>query len=642
MRKTPWPVRLFSAVANSVLPRGFRREFGADQRDAIADQYRNLQGRGLGPAVRFWLHETAGLLATATREYGELLQRRRRTPDRRRPDFDSPKRKPEMLNTFRKDLLYAFRMTVKTPVVTVIAIVSIALGVAANTTIFSVLNSWLLRPLPYPHADRMLVLYENNRNDPDDRELVSPANFFDWQERTSSFAVWVASSFSSRSLTGIERPQQMTVALVTPNLFAELGSDPMRGRTFAADEGGPEDAPVAVLSETTWRNQFGADPDIVGSTIMLNGEAHAVIGVMPETFDYILGTVNLWIPSTFEDQRDNRDSRYLNVTAWRGTDVPFERAQAELVALASRLEEEYPTANENWGVNVQTVREQFPGRTDTGLILVLGVVVGMALLIACANVASLLLAKTEARQKELAVRVALGAGRGRLVQQLLTESVVLALIAGGLGTVLSIWGVGGLREAIPVQIPGFFQPRLDGAVIAFSLGLSVLAGLTFGITPATQVLSSDLRGALTDGTRSGSASKRKKRLRSAFVMAEFAMALTILIAAAVLTNLVNTTIDVDPGYDSANLLTMQFTLPQYKYERAEEIAQFVDNLDRELDQLPGSRGRAFTNRLPRAFGLPQSVFTIDGQPTERSEEPRAGWLSVISAHWISPSGRAAT
>jgi putative ABC transport system permease protein len=420
----------------------------------------------------------------------------------------------------------------------------------------------------------------------------------------------------------------MTVAVVTPNIFADLRADPMLGRTFAADEGGPEDAPVVVLSEATWRRQFGADPDIVNATIMLNGEAHTVVGVMPETFDFILGTVNLWIPFTFENQRDGRGSRYLNVTAWRRADVPFQRAQAELVALASRLEEEHPATNENWGVNVLTVREQFPSRMDIGLVMILGVVVGMALLIACANVASLLLAKTDARQKELAVRVALGAGRGRLVQQLLTESVVLAVIAGGLGTVLSIWGVGGLREALPAQIPRFYFPQLDGTVIAFSLGLSVLAGLTFGITPATQVLSADLRGALTDSTRSRTASKRKKRLRSAFVMAEFAMALTILIAAAVLTDMVNTTFHIDPGYDSSNLMTMEVRLPYYKYERTEEFTQFVDDLERELARLPGSQGAALTSQLPRTYSLPTSVFTVDGQPADRNEEPRAGWLSV--------------
>lgn len=532
-----------------------------------------------------------------------------------------------MLNTLTTDLKYAVRMILKTPVVTVIAVTSLAVGVAANAAIFSLMNSWLLRPLPYPDADRMVMVYENNRNTPDDTENVSAANFFDWQEQSSSFGPWIASTFSNRSLTGIDRPEQMTVAQVTPNFFAALRSDPMLGRTFAPDEGGPEDPPVAVLGETTWRNQFGADADLLGKTIMLNSEAYTVVGVMPETFDYLLGTVDLWIPSTFEHRRDDRQSRFLTVTTWHREGISFERAQAELVAIATRLEEQYPDANEDWGVNVQTVREQFPGRTDTGLIMLLMAVVGLALLIACANVASLLLAKTEARQRELAVRAALGAGKSRIVRQLLTESVVLALVAGALGMTLSVWGVRGLATAIPDILPQFFLPRIDGQVVAFTVTLSVLAGITFGIAPATQAVSGDLRGALTDG-RSRTVSRTRKRLRGAFVMAEFAMALTILIAAATLTSLFRTSLSVEPGYNAEHLLTMQLALPEYKYEDAEAITRFVDDVRRELQQLSGVRNVAFANQFPRTWGLPGGAFTIDGQAVGQNEEPRASWLSI--------------
>ncbi len=624
----PWPVRLFALAARVLLPRDFVRRFGDDHLAALSDQYRVARRRGVVRLSFFWLREIAGLFVTSIREYRELLQRKRRpTGQGRQSEQSSLKRIPEMLNTLLKDVIYSLRMIVKTPVVSAIAVVSLAVGVSANTSIFSVLNSWLLRPLPYTDADRMLLIYENNRNDPDDTASPSIANYFDWRERASSFETWIASTFVQRSLTGIERPQRLTSAQVTPNFFSALGAEAMIGRTFLPDEGGPEDAPVAVIKETVWRNQFGADSSVVGTTIMLNNVAHTVVGVIPETFDYLLGTVTLWIPTTFEDRRDDRQVRLLRVAAWRKPEVTFERAEAEMVTIASRLEEEYPTENANWGVNVQTIREDFPADTDRGLILILMAVVGMTLLVACANVAGLLLAKTEARQKELAVRTALGAGKARIVQQLLSESMLLALIAGTLGTILSIWGVRGIAEAIPAQLPQLFLPRIDGQVIAFSLALSVVAGLAFGITPATQAISGDLRAALTDGGRSNTTSKTKKRLRGAFVMAQFALALITLIAAAVLTNMFHTVLDIDAGYDSDNLLTMEVTLPQFKYPDRDAMTRFVDNAQRELEQVSGVRGVAMANQLPRAFGLPNSPLTIDGRTVEQNEQPRASWLT---------------
>ncbi|MCZ6918637.1 MAG: ABC transporter permease, partial [Gemmatimonadetes bacterium] len=537
------------------------------------------------------------------------------------------------LSTLRSDLAYAVRMIVKTPVVTLIAIVSLAVGIAANTSIFSLLHSWMLRPLPYANADRMVLIYEDSRNDPDDADPVATANFFDWRERATSFDTWIASNFRRGSLTGVDQPQRLVISNVTPNYFSALGQEPMLGRTFLPDEGRPSSSPVAVLGETVWRTQFGGDTALVGSTIMLNGEAHTVVGVVEETFDFIIGGVQLWIAATFEDARDDRQTRGLTVTAWYRGDVTLEQARSEMATIASRLEEEYPATNENWGVTVRPIREQFPQTTDRGLITILMAVVLMALLIACANVASLLLAKTEARHKELAVRSDLFAGKGRIVQQLLTESVLLALIAGTIGMVASIWGVRALAAVIPAILPRVFLPTFDGGVVAFGVVLSVASGLTFGVAPALQAFSGDLRAALTETTRGGTATKFKKRLRGAFVMVEFAMALTILIAAAVLTDVFTSTLDIDPGYDAENLLTMEITLPQHKYEDGPAMARFFDDIERELQELAGARGLAFMNELPRSFGLPRTSFTIDGQPVERNEEPRARWLTLNAAYF---------
>jgi putative ABC transport system permease protein len=537
-----------------------------------------------------------------------------------------------MFSTLRSDLAYAARMILKTPVVTLIAIVSLAVGVAANTSIFSILHSWMLRPLPYANADRMVLVYEDDRNDADDVDPVAAANFFDWRERATSFDTWIVSNFRQRSLTGIDQPQRLLASNVTPNYFTALGQEPMLGRTFLPDEGRPSSPPVVVVGETVWRNFFGADSGLVGSTILLNGTAHTVVGVVEETFDFILGGVQAWIPTTFEDVRDDRQTRGLTVTAWRARDVTLEQARSEMAVIASRLEEEYPATNEDWGVTVRPIREQFPQSTDRGLITVLMAVVLMAMLIACANVASLLLAKTEARHKELAVRSALGAGKGRIVRQLLTESVLLALVAGTVGMVASIWGVRALASAIPAQLPRVFLPAFDGGVMVFGIVLSVVAGLTFGVAPSLQAFSSDLLTALTYTTRGGSATKSKKRLRAAFVMVEFAMALTILIAAAVLTDVFRTTLQIEPGYEAENLLTMEITLPQHKYADAPALGRFFDDVQRELRTLPGVRGLAFMNELPRTFGIPSTRFTIDGQPVEPNEAPQVGWLSINAAY----------
>ena len=391
-----------------------------------------------------------------------------------------------MINTLRQDLIYSIRMIVKTPVVTGIAVLSLAIAVAANTSIFSVLNSWLLRPLPYPDAERLVMVWENDRNDSDDSDGATVANYFDWREQSNSFEALIAAEFSSANLTGMERPEQLRVSHVTPDFLRVLAAEPLIGRTFREDEGGPEDTPVAVIGESLWRDRFAGDNAVLNQTMMLDGRAYTIVGVMPETFDFLVGSVKIWVADTFESRRTDRTVHTLVVTGRLRGGVTPAQAQNEMTSIASRLEEQYPETNEGWGVNVETLKEQFPGDTDRGLIQILMTVVFLVLLIACVNIANLLLAKTDSRQKEIAVRMALGAGKGRIVRQLLTEAVVLALIAGSLGTVLSIWGVAFLAQVFPDEVPGAFLPRIDAAVVTFSILASVFAGLTFGIAPATQ------------------------------------------------------------------------------------------------------------------------------------------------------------
>jgi putative ABC transport system permease protein len=481
------------------------------------------------------------------------------------------------------------------------------------------------------------MMFESDPKDPDNQFSVRYANFFDWREQATSFDSWIATDFGVANLTGLERPEQVTLANVTPNFFSVVASEPMLGRTFLPEEGGTEDAPVAVMSETLWRNRFGADADIVGNTVTLNDRVYTVVGVMPETFDFILGTVGLWIADDFESGRTDREDHELRPTARLGPGVSLAQARNEMEAITARLEELYPETNTGYRVKMRTLRENFPGPTDRGLVEIMMAVVFLVLLIACVNIASLLMAKTDARQKELAVRVALGAGKGRLVRQLLTESVVLALLAGTLGVVLSFWGVGALIEAVPEQMPGIYMPRLDGPVFMFAIVAvaSVLSGVTFGITPAMQAVSGNLRSALVEGSRGGTATRKKKRMRAAFVMAEFAMALTILIGAAVLTDLFDRRLDIDPGFDAENLLTMQLVLPEYKYGDAAEQVLFVDELEGQLEGLPVASGYAVANVLPRTRRLPSTEFTIDGQPVEENKEPETSWLTVNTTYFAS-------
>jgi putative ABC transport system permease protein len=524
--------------------------------------------------------------------------------------------------------MHALRVIAKSPVVSTIAVVSLALGISLNVTIFSLLNSWLFRPLPYPDGQRLVMVYENNRNDPDPFNSVSPANYFDWKERSQTLEDWLATRYELLSLTGVDQPQQLMVGYVTPDFLQELGAEAMVGRTFMLEEGGAEDDSVVVMKEALWRNQYGADPDIVGQTILLNGAPHTVVGVLPETFDFLLGTVSLWIASDLEDIREERDARSLVVTARLRPGVSLEQAQAEMATLAEDLERRFPETNRDWGVTMRTVRQMFPGPTDTMLIRILMLVMFLALLVACANVSNLLLAKADARNKEMAIRTALGASRWRLVRQLLVESVLLAVIAGGLGMLLSVWGINGIAQVLPEEIPAYFSPRIDGAVVAFGAMLSVLAGLIFGITPAMQAVGSEVSSALSEGGRGGTASRRRRRFRNSFVAAEFAMALTILIGAAVLTDLFNEALDVDPGYDASGLLTMEFTLQNHTYPERPDLALAIEQIGQSLDEETGIVAWALANQIPRAFNLPDTTFTIDGQPVEENQEPRASWLSV--------------
>jgi len=537
-----------------------------------------------------------------------------------------------MLRTLPRDLRHALRSAWKTPAVSAIAIISVALGIAATTTVFSLAHSFLLRPLPYPEADRLILVWERAEAQGDERELVAPANYFDWQERSEAFSAFAAYSFSAAHLTGIERPEQISAAQVTPSFLSTLGVDPVRGRVFLPEEGGLGNTP-AVVSEALWQRRFGGVEDLLGRSLTLDGKAVTVVGILPETFDFFQGGVDLWQVRDFKELRDERSERSLFVVGRLAPEASINSARAELEAAASHLAQAYPETNEGRAVRLETLREIFPGPMDTRLVQILMIVLMLVLLVACANVASLLLARSQARQQEMAVRMALGAGRRRLLRQLLTESAFLAMCAGVLGLLLSRIGVAGAASALPSILPAFYAPTMNTTVALFALGLSLLCGLAFGIGPALEALRGDLRQALLEGGRGGMAGRRQKRILRAFVVVELALALTILVGAALLTDVFHQRLGIEPGFDPENLLTFELSLAEHLYAEDDDLLRFLARGEDRLAAVPGATAATFVSSLPRSRGLPFDDFTLEGQDLERFEQTESVWLAVSPSYF---------
>lgn len=539
---------------------------------------------------------------------------------------------PAMLRILPKDLRLALRSAWKSPIISLIAIVSVALGIAASTTVFSLAHSFLLRPLPYPEADRLVLVWERVEARVHERDLVAPANYFDWQERISSFAELAAYNFTAVHLTGGERPEQVLAAQVTPSFLSTLGVEPLRGRIFLPEEGAVGNTPV-VVSEALWQRRFGGDEGLLGRPLTLDGEVVTVVGVLPDTFDFFQGGVDLWQARDYAELRDERSVRSLFVVGLLAPEASVANARAELEAVASHLAELHPEANEGRSVRLETLREMFPGPTDRRLIQILAIVLTLVVLVACANVASLLLARSQARQQEMAVRTALGAGRGRLLRQLLTESAVLALAAGALGLFLARFGVAGTASSLPSILPAFYSPTMNSTVVLFGLGLSLLCGFAFGIGPAFEAMGGDLRQALLEGGRGGMAGRRQKRMLRAFVVVELAMALTILVGAALLTDVFHQRLGIEPGFDPENLLTFELSLPEHLYPEDDDLRRFLERAEGRLAAVPGAIGTTFTSTLPRSRDLPRREFTLEGQALEHFEQTESVRLVVSPSYF---------
>jgi putative ABC transport system permease protein len=541
------------------------------------------------------------------------------------------------MDTILQDLRFGIRTLRKDLGFAAVAVLALALGIGANSAIFSVVNAILLRPLGYENPDQ-LVLINHNYPKLDLKASVSAPGYVHYRDNAHSFSEVAALSGWSVNLTGGGEPERLQGSAVTTNFFATLGAEAAKGRVFLAEEGEPGRNRSVVLSDAFWQRRFGGDPDIIGKTITLNGEGYTVVGVMPPGFQFgrELGQiVDLWSPIAFTPEQldmDNLTYEYLVVLARLKPDVSFEQAQAELDTIAANLLRQYMPELDagTWNLALQRLNELVVGDIRPALLVLLGAV-GFVLLIACANVANLLLARAAARDREFAVRMALGAGRSRVVRQLLTESVLLALIGGGLGLILGVWGVRALVAVNQDKIPRAHEIGLDLTVLGFTLGVSALTGIIFGLVPALQAFKGNPNDALKEGGRGSSAGKARRRALSSLVVVEMALAVVLLVGAGLLIRSFLRLQQVDPGFQPRDVVAMQLSLPDYKYGEPERRDAFYQQLLEQVRAVPGVKAAGAVSVLPLSGQNQSGSFRIEGR-----EVPQ-GQMSPHGDRWVATS-----
>ena len=536
-----------------------------------------------------------------------------------------------LLTDLLHDLRYAARMQRKNPAFTLIAVIALALGIGANTAIFSVVNTILLRPLPYKDPERLVMVWEDDTKGGYPRDTPAAANYADWRDQNQVFEGMAAIADESFNLTGAGEPERLEGRRVSANLFPLLGVEPQLGRVFVAAEDQPGSQRVALLSYRLWQRRFGGDPNIVGQSLTLNGENHVVIGVMPARFQFPSIDDEVWVPIALTAQEAaNRNRHYLQVLARIKPGVTLSQAQTEMTTIATRLQQQYPQSNADLGAAVTSLHEHLVGDIRPALLVLLGAV-GLVLLIACANVANLLLARAAVRQKEIAVRVALGARRLRLVRQFLTESVLLSTVGGIVGLAIAYGGLIVLKSFIPENISQAREISIDYKVLGFTLFVSVATGIIFGLAPAIQAVRFNQIETLKEGGRDAATGGSGKRLRSLLVTAEVAISLVLLIGAGLLINSFFRLRNVDPGFRADNLLTMKIVLPEPKYAEFARREAFYTDVVQRVQALAGVRSAAVTTNLPLYRQGNSITIRIEGRP-----EPPPGQELVVVTRVVSP------
>ena len=541
------------------------------------------------------------------------------------------------MDTLLQDLRYSFRRLVKSPAFTCIVILTLALGIGANTAIFSTVNAVLLRPLPYFEPQR-LVTIEHLYPSLDLEAPVSVPGFLDYEKRGRSFESMAVQSSWQVNLTGVGEPVRMQGQRVTGKLFATLQVPALMGRTLQPGEDAAGREHVAVVSYDAWQRIFGADPGIVGRTLSLNGESYQVVGVMPSGFrDFFNKTTEIWAPMVFTADQltdDNRTTEFLNLTARMKPGVTVQQAQGEMRTIGEQLKREYPDAYaESWSLLVTGLSISATGEVRPALLVLLGAV-GFVLLIACANVANLLLARAATRSKEIAVRTALGATRERLLKQLLTESILVSLAGGIVGLILAYAGVRTLVAMDVRNLPRSEEISIDGTVMLFTLLVSLLAGVLFGLAPAIHTATPDLHSSLKEGGRGSTGDRGSHALRRTLVVAEVALALTLLTGAGLLLKSFARLQGVDPGFDPDNLLTFNIALPPTRYHNDTAQAAFWDQVFPAIGRVPGVVGVAGTSVMPFGGSWSTGSFEIEGYTAPENQPGPWGDIRVVSPQFF--------
>jgi len=548
------------------------------------------------------------------------------------------------VNTLQ-DIRYAFRMLIKRPGFTAIVVLTLALGIGANTTIFSAIDAVLLNPLPYKDPERLVVIWETNKHlGPEmwDRNEVAMGNFLDWRSRNQVFDQLGALFDTSMNLTGVGEPQRIKSYVVTTNFFQVLGVQPMLGRSFLPEEEKPGAPFTVILSHDLWQRQFGSDPNIINKSLTFNGHQVAVVGVMPPGFEVqfpISKHVDMFVPFIIDvadpDYHD-RTQNFLYTVARLKPGVSQEQAQAEMNLIAGQLQQQYPETNAESGVRVVPLHKQIVGNVESYLYMLFAAV-GFLLLIACTNVAGLLLARVTARHREVAIRIAVGASRWRLVRQLLTESVILSALSGLLGLLLAYGGVKLLVALTPSEVPRLHEIGLHVPVFLWTLTISIVTGVLFGLAPAVQASKPDLNTALKESSGRNPGSFQGSGLRNLLVVSEVAVALLLLVGAGLMTKSFMRLQRVDPGFDATNVVSMNIALPTSKY-RPQQTNVFYDQLSERLRNLPGVKSVAGIDVLPLGNGNVSSRFLIEGAPfVPLADRPYAG-VRVVTPDYFQTMG----
>ena len=618
-------------------PRRIRREFGDDM--ALMFDAQLAAAKAAGESVfRIWVRAIvdAAVHGSAERLGGIRDTLRDFTREARRWRW--------LMSVLRQDLRHAVRLVVRQPGLTMVALLTLALGIGANTAIFSAVDAVLLRPLPYDEPDELVMVWEKRQAEGVLDNVVAPADYVDWAKLNTTFESIAAYTTVTVDLTGVGEPVKLPAAAVSPAFFDVLRTRPQLGRTFRPEEGIVGNQRVVILGHGLWLRMFGSDPSIVGRRIMLNGAAHEIVGVLPDTFEFADGTIELWAALALEGYPEplSRATHELFVYARMKPGVTLQQARADMDRVGAQLSQQFPETNRRHGVWVSALSDQIAGPVQRGseqnrslrggLLLLLGAV-AFVLLIACVNVASLLLARAAGRRREMAVRAALGAGRARLVGQTLTESLVLGLLGGVAGLIVAYWGIQWLRQLTPetLTVMGLRTFGLDLRVLTFTFGLSIATGLLFGFLPAWHLANQDLHGVLKDGTRTGGLVRR--RLRLALVVGEIALASVLLVGAGLTLRSFQALLQAQPGFASDSVLTTFVTLPGRRYATVEKRLAAFDQLGERLASIPGVRSVGATNLLPLSGQDGRLGVSIEGFVAPPEVQTRAHPRSITPGYF---------